>query len=307
MIHLEHIGIAVQDAPAVQALMQTLFNVLSYKSETVTSESVETIFLALENVKLELLKATADTSAVAKFLEKKGEGLHHLAFEVQDIDATFERLKAAGFTPLNPEPKHGADGKRIFFLHPKQTHGILIEFCQSRDFGFVDAPSVSEEIACFPMGNPQNPAMFAFQNEQDLYPLYYEAQRDFYILDMPIHSDEDWAQNASKILEQEDIKEAVLVAQGETCTAALSVAVAQAERIKGVVLLNFCFEKESTKYLAALQQPLLLIGHENQLEAPHYFALKSFVNQVHIAILPDDWQQCTPLAMSLIKRRFLHK
>ncbi len=131
MIKLEHIGIAVDDAEAVAALYNHLLGHPPYKAETVDAQGVRTHFIAAGTAKLELLEALVPTSPVAKYLDKRGPGLHHLAFEVPDIDAHFAQMQAAGFQPLGTAPSTGADGKRIFFLHPKQTHGVLVEFCQS--------------------------------------------------------------------------------------------------------------------------------------------------------------------------------
>ncbi len=135
MIRLEHIGIAVRDAAAVASLYEQLLGHGPYKAETVEREGVRTHFIQAGTAKLELLEALGPDSPVAKYLERRGEGLHHLAFEVDDIHAEMQRLRDLGFTPLSDEPRPGADGKLIFFLHPKQTHGVLVEFCQSVDAG----------------------------------------------------------------------------------------------------------------------------------------------------------------------------
>lgn len=131
MVHLEHIGIAVDDAVAVASIYKDLLGVLPYKTETVASQHVRTHFLDAGSAKLELLEATGNTGPIAKHVKKRGEGLHHLAFQVSDIDETFTRIESAGYRTLGDEPSPGADGKRIFFLHPKDTHGVLVEFCGS--------------------------------------------------------------------------------------------------------------------------------------------------------------------------------
>ena len=130
MKNVEHIGIAVKDIEAAEKLFGTLFNTQPYKRETVASEFVETSFFQINQTKIELLEATNPDSAIAKFIEKKGEGFHHIAFEVEDILAEMERLKKEGFVLLNETPKNGADNKLVCFLHPKGTNGILIELCQ---------------------------------------------------------------------------------------------------------------------------------------------------------------------------------
>ncbi len=132
MQKLEHIGIAVKDLDAAETLFSKLLGTTSYKRETVDSEGVITSFFLVGNVKIELLAATNSESPVAKFIEKKGEGIHHLAFEVDDLNAQLESKSEAGFQLINQESKDGADNKRIAFLHPKYTGGVLIEMCQEK-------------------------------------------------------------------------------------------------------------------------------------------------------------------------------
>ena len=130
LTNVEHIGIAVRDIAASNDLFTKLLNVAPYKAETVESEGVTTSFFQVNKTKIELLEAIKPDSPIAKFLEKKGEGIHHIAFEVDDIVAEMERLKTEGFTLLNEVPKRGADNKLVCFLHPKATNGVLIELCQ---------------------------------------------------------------------------------------------------------------------------------------------------------------------------------
>ncbi len=127
--NVEHIGIAVKDLSSANQLFETLFNKGSYKEEVVDSESVTTSFFQLGETKIELLEGGSD-SAIAKFIEKKGEGIHHIAFEVDDIYAEMDRLKGEGFQILNEKPKRGADNKLVCFVHPKSANGVLVELCQ---------------------------------------------------------------------------------------------------------------------------------------------------------------------------------
>jgi methylmalonyl-CoA/ethylmalonyl-CoA epimerase len=131
MQHVEHIGIAVKNLALSNDLFTKLLGVAPYKQEEVESEGVMTSFFQTGQTKIELLEATKPDSPIAKFLEKKGEGIHHIAFEVADILAEMERLKTEGFTLLNETPKQGADNKLVCFLHPKGTNSVLIELCQS--------------------------------------------------------------------------------------------------------------------------------------------------------------------------------
>jgi methylmalonyl-CoA/ethylmalonyl-CoA epimerase len=129
---VEHIGIAVKDIKNANTLFAKLFGKDHYKIEAVESEGVSTSFFMLGETKIELLEATNESSAISKFIEKKGEGIHHIAFEVEDIHSEMERLKNEGFDLINQQPKDGADNKLICFLHPKTTNGILVELCQEK-------------------------------------------------------------------------------------------------------------------------------------------------------------------------------
>ena len=130
MDKIEHIGIAVKNINASSQLFAKLMGVSPYKQETVPSENVTTLFFRLGQTKIELLEATQEDSAINKFIEKRGEGIHHIAFEVADIEAEMNRLKGEGFVLVNDKPKTGADNKLVCFLHPKSTNGVLIELCQ---------------------------------------------------------------------------------------------------------------------------------------------------------------------------------
>nr|WP_315165287.1 methylmalonyl-CoA epimerase [uncultured Flavobacterium sp.] len=130
MKKIEHIGIAVKDLETSNVLFEKLFGVAAYKFEAVESEGVTTSFFQTGPNKIELLAATNPESPIAKFIEKKGEGIHHVAFDVDDIVSEIARLKNEGFVILNEIPKKGADNKLVAFLHPKTTNGVLIELCQ---------------------------------------------------------------------------------------------------------------------------------------------------------------------------------
>lgn len=130
MTNVEHIGIAVKNIKEANSLYEKLLGVAPYKQEEVTSEGVLTSFFKVGSTKVELLEATHEASPISKFIEKRGEGIHHVAFEVADIRAEMARLRSQGFTLLNEEPKRGADNKLVCFVHPKGTHGVLVELCQ---------------------------------------------------------------------------------------------------------------------------------------------------------------------------------
>jgi methylmalonyl-CoA/ethylmalonyl-CoA epimerase len=132
MEKLEHIGIAVKNMESANKLFAALLGREHYKIEEVASEGVRTSFFDLGGVKIELLEATREDSPIARFIEKKGEGIHHLAFEVSDIASSLAEYQEKGFQLISHEPKDGADGKSIAFLHPKSTNGVLVELCQER-------------------------------------------------------------------------------------------------------------------------------------------------------------------------------
>lgn len=130
MKKIEHLGIAVKDLKVSNTLFEKLLGVAPYKEESVESEGVKTSFFKTGTNKIELLEATNPESPIAKFIEKKGEGIHHIAFDVEDIHQEINRLKKEGFIILNETPKKGADNKLVCFLHPKGTNGVLVELCQ---------------------------------------------------------------------------------------------------------------------------------------------------------------------------------
>lgn len=132
MLKIEHIGIAVKSLSDSVPVFEKLLNTKSYKTEPVESERVNTAFFQHGETKIELLESTEPNGVIAKYLERKGEGFHHIAFEVADIEKEIERLKKEGFTILDENPKIGADNKLVCFLHPKTTNGVLIELCMER-------------------------------------------------------------------------------------------------------------------------------------------------------------------------------
>lgn len=131
MRRIDHIGIAVKSMSESNELIRKLLGEAHYKVETVETEKVATSFFHIGESKLELLEATDPESPIAKYIDKRGEGIHHIAFEVDDIHSEVQRLEQEGFIPLNREPKRGADNKWVVFLHPKSANGVLVELCQS--------------------------------------------------------------------------------------------------------------------------------------------------------------------------------
>ncbi len=132
MIRIEHLGIAVKQLDVSVPLYEQLLNTPCYKKEEVETEGVSTAFFRTGESKIELLEATNENSPIAKFIAKKGEGIHHVAFEVENIEAEMRRLAALGFELLNETPRNGADNKLVCFLHPRTTNGVLVELCQEK-------------------------------------------------------------------------------------------------------------------------------------------------------------------------------
>lgn len=132
MQKIEHLGIAVENLTEANELFSKLLGSSHYKTEKVDSEKVATSFFKIGDTKIELLEATAETSAISKFIQKRGKGIHHIAFGVENIYEEMKRLESEGFELLNTEPKEGADGKLVCFLHPKTTSGVLVEICQDK-------------------------------------------------------------------------------------------------------------------------------------------------------------------------------
>jgi methylmalonyl-CoA/ethylmalonyl-CoA epimerase len=132
MKKIEHLGIAVKDLKVSNDIFSKILGTTPYKSEEVESEHVITSFFNTGESKIELLQATSEDSVIAKFIERKGEGLHHIAFAVDDIYSEIERLQAEGFQMIHDKPKEGADNKLIAFLHPKSSNGVLIEICMDK-------------------------------------------------------------------------------------------------------------------------------------------------------------------------------
>lgn len=132
MLKVEHIGIAVSSIAQSMPLFEKLLNSPCYKTERVESEHANTAFFQKGETKIELLESTDPDGVIARFIEKRGEGIHHIAFEVEDIEAEMKRLSEEGFQVLQPAPKPGADNKMVCFLHPKSTNGVLIELCMER-------------------------------------------------------------------------------------------------------------------------------------------------------------------------------
>lgn len=188
-MRLEHVGVAVTDAERAVALLDRLLEARPYKTEPVPSERVNTIFFDAGDAKLELVEATHPDSPIARHIERRGDGLHHLAFAVDDLEATLARLKAQGFRLLNDAPKRGADGKLIAFVHPKDAGGVLVEFCQAAPLPLQPAFAASGggRVAFYQSGPAHGQPLLLLHAalgsvELELRPLIERLERRFRIL-----------------------------------------------------------------------------------------------------------------------------
>ncbi|HCR48350.1 MAG TPA: methylmalonyl-CoA epimerase [Bacteroidetes bacterium] len=287
---LEHIGIAVQDVKTVETLYNTILGIVRYKTETVEREGVRTHFLAAGNVKLELLEALHESSPVAKYLASKGQGLHHLAFEVEDADEAMRQLMDAGFKPLADAPKAGADGKRIFFLHPKQTQGVLVELCQSTPilFDYTDYETTAGTVRICERGAASNPVLLLLPN-LDTPPtewagLVLTLEQQFRVLVFDPQT--ITVEKIENTLRQLQLANVYVVADSGTSVLTLEVARNQPKAIRKMVLYNFPLSKVGTAFLGQIQHPILLACDDTHPEAPHLFSVKNLAPSVEIAILP---------------------
>ncbi len=189
MAHLDHIGIAVDDTAAVIERFRNLLGIAPYKTEAVRNQQVRTHFLDAGSAKLELLEALADESPVRRFLDRRGEGLHHVAFQVDDLSATMARLRDAEVELLSDTPQAGADDKQIVFVHPKQTHGVLVEFCESTTPDWT-ARTVSRHdghLAVFERGARDRPSLLVLHGaagttQHDAAPLIRQLESSFHVV-----------------------------------------------------------------------------------------------------------------------------
>ncbi|MFP4227697.1 MAG: methylmalonyl-CoA epimerase [Salinivenus sp.] len=190
MASLEHIGIAVDDVETVRSRFAELLGTRPYKTETVADQGVRTHFIDAGTAKLELLESTSADSPVARFLDTHGEGIHHIAVEVDDVESTMERLRDAGFPLLSDAPQAGADDKRICFVHPKATHGVLVEFCdtpRTADWAPTAVPHRDGSLAVYERGRRDRPTVLCLHGaagtvRHDLAPLMRRLEPQFHVV-----------------------------------------------------------------------------------------------------------------------------
>jgi methylmalonyl-CoA epimerase len=258
MTRLEHIGIAVENAEPVRELLSNLLGIDVYKTESVPSEGVSTHFVDVGAAKVELLESEQKDSAVERFLRRRGEGVHHLAFEVDDLPAVWDRAKALGLNPINPSPKAGADGKQIFFLHPKETHGILIEICRRDRFAgdVVSVPMPHGSVGAFHSGPPDETAVLLLHNagrsthdDFDDVIASLDSRLQIVAFDAPGHgASSEWQaashflraadKHARVVLDHFDVGRACAVGTGLGAAVAASFALNFPDRVCGLVMID---------------------------------------------------------------------
>ncbi|QXD15815.1 methylmalonyl-CoA epimerase [Rhodocaloribacter litoris] len=309
MPRLEHIGIAVRDPAAVAALLERLLETSPYKVETVEREGVRTHFVSAETAKLELLEAVGPDSPLSKFLEKRGEGLHHLAFEVEDLDATMDRLRALGFQPLSDTPRPGADGKRIFFLHPKQTHGVLVEFCQSTPAPFpaVEVRTGTKLVTVHTAGSPAAPPLVLFSGEDGpptvrtrdasgLDPLVRRLEPHFHVL---IPEEALDTETFPAVLDRFGHETAYLLGYANGCTVAQEMARHRPDRIRRLALCLSAAPVWPGAGTTRPDVPTLVISGNRPAELDTAWRLHAALPRATLAVLPET-SSPAPLALDAL-------
>lgn len=316
MGHLEHIGIAVHDAATVAHVYADLFGISPYKQETVTSEHVRTHFIQVGQTKLELLESLDPSSAIASFLGKRGEGLHHLAFEVENLPAEIERLQALGYQPLNLTPKPGADSKHIAFLHPKQTHRVLIELCErvERALPTVGIPYGSGSLHTYRSGNHAGTPLLALSRpghtlEDELAPVLNHFEKHVSVIASTVPADADLREVINTVLMHYEIDQTYVFAYSTGAHLALEYAAQYPERVAKLVL-HAPRQTASSQELPTTDKAVLLSGMDNdpQVSLDDLIALHRALPKSQLAILPGDTNALNALDLPSYERivhRFL--
>ncbi|MFV1979739.1 MAG: methylmalonyl-CoA epimerase, partial [Rhodothermia bacterium] len=244
-MNLEHIGIASQSGQKLAQTFERLFGTRPYKTESVASEGVETVFFNAGGPKLEGLESSRPGSAIARFLGQRGEGLHHIAVEVDDIDAEIVRVRSEGFNVLSEEPFDGADGKRVFFVHPKDCHGILVEFCQQTrpTWRGAEIEMPHGTVTAYSAGSTEaSPILLLHDHnssaDEDFNELLPTLERSLHVIafDAPGHPT---ARHARAILDSYNIREAAIVAgRGSAAETAIQMARSYPELVRALVLID---------------------------------------------------------------------
>lgn len=256
MAALDHVGIAIDEVESVLERFEELLDLRSYKAETVSEQQVRTHFLDVGTTKLELLEALEGDSPIQRFLDRHGEGLHHLAFSVDDADAALERVRTAGYRVLSDTPQAGADDKRIFFVHPKDTHGVLVEFCEATSPSWSPRriPRGNGSLALYERGDPAHPPLLllhgaAGSTRLETAPLFRQLESSFHVfgLDLSGHGASSFPSEGALTMDRfvQDVEATLSAIDEPSCSlfgfsmgasVALRVAAAHPDRIDRLAL-----------------------------------------------------------------------
>lgn len=288
MVRLDHIGIAIRDlAPALKVLEDVL-GIRPYKSEDVEPDHVRTHFLRSGTAKLELLESLDESSPIARFLDKRGEGLHHLAFEVEDIKATYRRIDDLGYRLIDAEPRDGADGKRIFFLHPKDTAGILFEFCQT-DRPVRRPAGSAEGLRLSTAGGGHLPRLVCLQPADSDDPrddLIRTLEQCFSVLCVELPDDAGY-RSLEDVLGDRPMD---LLAVGRTAWDALRYAQRASTNVSSLVLYHPDVEEDASdveQQSVVPESPILIIARDDR-ELDTALKLRTGLPTCRLAVLPAD-------------------
>ncbi|MEX0746562.1 MAG: methylmalonyl-CoA epimerase [Rhodothermales bacterium] len=278
MAKLEHIGIAVSDIDEALRVWREVLGVEPYKVEAIERDGIRTHFLSGGSAKIELLEATRPTSAIGGFLEKRGAGLHHLAFEVEDLASTLDRLRSHGYTPVDSEPRPGADGKMITFLHPRQTAGVLIELCETRESAFRlrEVVAGGRSIKIREAGRPENPPCLVsgFGGRTEL--LGRRLERSFHVL-----TADDLDVKPADVLEAIGADRAHIAASRSFVKPAVEAAT------MGIALsLSILCDRAATAYSARPACPVLILALDAEDDVRTAVTMRSSLGGA-LAVLPE--------------------
>jgi len=292
MPRLEHIGIAVENGQVAIECFERLLGKTPYKIERVEREGIDTLFIDLVGAKLELLASTHPESPVAKFLMKRGSGLHHLAVEITDIDAELVRVKEAGFTVLSDTPLDGADGKKVFFVHPRDCCGVLVEFCQQARAVWVKSEvEVSDGVLRVLSAGPENgtPALLLHDldssPETDFNHLLPSLERSMRVIAFDIAERKDY-EYASSVLESFGVEApAVVVGRGTGVTAALQAALRNPGGVRNLVLVDPPDSLDISEDVPNLEIPVLVCSSLTE-SVESALALAKAIPQATLSVIP---------------------
>ena len=306
MLKLEHVGIAVEEGSAAALTFERLFGRGPYKEESVVREGVETLFIDAGGPKLELLESTDGDSAIANFLGKRGEGLHHIAVEVDDIEAQFDRVRGEGFTVLSERPVDGADGKRIFFVHPRDCHGILVEFCRQvrPTWKQAEVEMPHGTVTAYSAGSAEAAPVLLLHDEnssanEDFSELLPTLEQSMHVIafDAPGHSTHE---HARAVLNSYHIKKAaVVVGHGLAAEAAVQMAQSYPELVQALVFIDPESSIVSALEESSLDKPMLVCSLRRESVEAAAEIWRRF-SQTRLSVIPKIGRRHAQLAEQIV-------